>query len=129
MPLFFPSFLKKIFLKSNFRAYKIFLKSNNLCTKKSVVPTIFLKSRFFLKSGFLKSRAYCIHSIIALNWCYFEKTFEFLHMYCKKPPWLSGKALDKNSLLFCFPQVVQVQIQVKDDLFWPFSISVHQSFA
>ena len=36
------------------------LKSNNLCTKKSVVATIFLRSRFFLKSGFLKLRAYCI---------------------------------------------------------------------
>ena len=40
-------------------ALKIFLKSNNLCTKKSDVPTIFLKSRFFLKSSFLKSRFHC----------------------------------------------------------------------
>ena len=64
----FSTFWKKIFLKSNMGALKIFLKSNNLCTKKSVVPTIFLKSRFFLKSGFLKSRAYCI--IILLSFFY-----------------------------------------------------------
>ena len=49
----------KIFLKSNIRPQKLFPKSNNLCTKKSVVPKIFLKLRFFLKSGFLKSRFHC----------------------------------------------------------------------
>ena len=60
----FSTFLGKIFLKSNIRPWEIFLKSNNLCTKKSVVPTIFLKSRFFLKSGFLKSRFHCTGCLI-----------------------------------------------------------------
>ena len=60
---YFSTFWINIFLKSNIRPYKIFLKSNNLCTKKSVVPTIFLKSRFFLKSGFLKSRFHCMGNI------------------------------------------------------------------
>ena len=48
----------KIALKSPKSPYffhfleKIFLKSNNLCTKILVAGTIFLKSRFFLKSKF-----------------------------------------------------------------------------
>ena len=60
MSPYYLTFRNFFFLKSNIRPLKIFLKSNILCTKKSVAPAIFLKSRFFLKSGFLKSRVYCI---------------------------------------------------------------------
>ena len=64
--LFVFHFWKFFFLKSNIRPLKIFLKSNNLCTKKSVVATIFLKSRFFLKSSFLKWRSHCTFRISRL---------------------------------------------------------------
>ena len=59
---------RKIFVA--FPEYMNF-KSNNLCTKKSVVATIFLKSRFFLKSGFLKSRQHCTRKTIKeiSPWC------------------------------------------------------------
>ena len=73
----FSTFWKEIFLKSNIRPLKIFLKSNNLCTKKSVAPAIFLKSRFFLKSGFLKSRVYC-------NWSKLFPPFPFQTLPSRK---------------------------------------------
>ena len=52
----FSTFWKKNFLKSNIRPQKIFLKSNNLCTKKSFLKRdSFLNQAALIKNHIFKS--------------------------------------------------------------------------